>query len=1165
MLRASPCVTTLMCFSLEKRYRMHRTWDENAWMNDYRLAARGNATTFPLAWENLVEQLQSIGDIKSPNLLPRTGHQLAEVVRVLIKSNAAEKETAESLTHILHQATVRRHVVLTLIQTAVNRNHPAYQHLDMEQVLMKASELPENGIPPEIISILPHDNDLDNLRPQKNATPVPGSMSPSQAASELGHWLKPNAVVCEKSSAGKSDLNAAQVSTLKATVPDSEQDSTITSLTLTTGNRLLDQFKATYFGMAFPHVFKHCTAMPDPPEWSPNPRHRRAPDAPRIELGKWVQVMARRCEAQIGRDWTFGFTSWNLLFRSALNLSRTPVKYTEPVFDETSKAWRNLTAKDIEAGAVQLLAALQHGEYVDLHGRPKQVKGDMSKLPYVRGLQPAARKLLQNMRAVGSTLPGTQEARRTMRFEIEALRIRFGVPLFVTFSPDEAHQLLYIRMSRTRHSDPVRRAHAFQEWVSGDKDFPHLVDPNTMAVHIETMRRALPVWEQRRATLARDPLASVDGFKLLVQLVLTHLFGLHMCQQCPDCNRHGTFRTPCTSSTGSNATLVGGVFGRMDAAYITIEAQKSTGSLHAHGQCFVQCLHQHTPLQEIFSLAEDRLRSLREEYLEYVSHVTHSVYEGQNPDQIAAGIAAAEAQWPDYKTDTIMTSFPPYQTDNAPNCQTPEGEKQEAQEWAKKYLCDDIVHLQYMKQHHYHKLNPDTGERIPLRGCQRADKPGECKSDYPRTSWLSQEAIILCPCQLEARGFAQHGRKNRLCSLQGPYGHEYLNGCHPALLGGIRGGNIDVQIPYRLPYACKNCGKELNASQKHAVVAAVQRAQDAQTGYCSDYCAKNQPMAFHEIREFQKGHCQLHKDILQRGDSLDKVGKKHAMRIMSDAYLKGIVRGQVECCNLRANHLEACPVAAERVSSSSLISFPGATFLNMVRRLADKDDNVPQTTAWRKQSGQLRALDWAQAYGHRPSHSGLWELSPYEFFMYWDVHPTKIPASKKDWTEKPPETWDVTLTSKGQTKLEKAPNPEAKVRLIPGQDYKQNTTVANTRVQYTGKSSPYLQHNWYLRRKPIPQVPCFAHCPVPARLDENVDENARLAMAYFRAWTLDTNRSTNAVPHVTALRSHEQSWESALRTWLKTSALPRNKKLYRQLYVRLPRTSIGRRTGKQRR
>ena len=107
------------------------------------------------------------------------------------------------------------------------------------------------------------------------------------------------------------------------------------------------------------------------------------------------------------------------------------------------------------------------------------------------------------------------------------------------------------------------------------------------------------------------------------------------------------------------------------------------------------------------------------------------------------------------------------------------------------------------EQHHYHKLNPETGERVPLRGCQRADKPGECKSDFPRTAWVSEESVILCPCELEKRGLAQHGRKNRLCSLHGPYGHEYLNGCHPAMLAGIRGGNVDVQVPYRLPYACR--------------------------------------------------------------------------------------------------------------------------------------------------------------------------------------------------------------------------------------------------------------------------------------------------------------------------------------------------------------------------
>ena len=146
------------------------------------------------------------------------------------------------------------------------------------------------------------------------------------------------------------------------------------------------------------------------------------------------------------------------------------MRYTEPIFDEKTKTWRSLTAKDIEAGAVQLLAALR-GTYVDMSGKPKPVKGDISKLPYVRNLQPAARKLLQNMRVVGKALPGTQEARRRMRFEIEALRIKFGVPLFVTFSPDEAHQLLYVRLSRTRRSDPVRRAPAWEEWISGDREF----------------------------------------------------------------------------------------------------------------------------------------------------------------------------------------------------------------------------------------------------------------------------------------------------------------------------------------------------------------------------------------------------------------------------------------------------------------------------------------------------------------------------------------------------------------------------------------------------------------------------------------------------------------------------------------------------------------------
>ena len=1135
MVCASPCVTTLMCFSLEKKYRSDRAWDEKAWMNRHRLAARGNATSFPLAWEDLVEQLQGLETRLQVSGLPRSGQELAEVVNVMIKSNdGSREEKGEGLRDILHQASVRRHVVVGLIQEAVRRQHPAYKSVEMERVLEKAQSLPEHGVPAEVIAVLPHDDDIDHLQPQKAATPVPEAVLPERVAIEMGDWLKPNAVVSERSGVGLGDANTRQVAALEATAAHVHGGALPDSMhaTLVTGNRLLNQFQPEYFAMAFPFLFKYGMAMPDPPRWCGKPRHRRTETAPRIELSTWVRAMARRCESQVQRDWVFGFASWNLLFRSALNLSRIPVRYTDPVYDEAAKKWRSLTGKDIERGAMQLMVALG-GTYVDMRGKPRPVKGDMSKLKYVRNLQPAARKLVQHMRSTGATLPGTQESRRRMRFEIEALRIKFGVPLFVTFSPDEAHQLLYIRMSRTRATDPVRRTPVWDEWIAGDKEYPELAQAQTMAIHIESMRRMLPTWEQRRATLARDPLASVDGFQLLVQLVLKHLFGLRVCEACPSCNVKQWRTQPCTRpATGSNATLVGGIFGRMDAAYITIEAQKSTGSLHAHGQCFVQCLHQHTPVAEIFSLAESRLATLRADYLEYVSHVSHSIYKEQARSEVTAGISAAEGAWPEYEEDTVMTSFPKYQSARCTDSAGTRMEDMEAREWAREYLCKDVVQLQYMKQHHYHKYNVETGERIPLRGCQRADKPGECKNDYPRTGWVNDAARVLCPCALADMGLPQHGRKNRLCSLQAPYGHEYLNPCHPAMLAGIRGGNVDVQVPYRLPFACATCGTELSDGQRAGVVAAVQRAQDAQTGYCSDYCAKNQPMAFHEIREFLKGHSRLQAEAVARGDPLEKVGKKHAMRIMSDAYQKGIVRGQVEGCNLRANHREDTVVAAERVSTAEFTSFPGHAFLNTVRRLADHDDAVPQRTAWRQRQQRLQRFDWARAYGHRPGQNGLWELSPYEFFMYWDVVPAKIPTTKKEWEESQSSKWDVAMTPGGASKVSKAKAGTSILKLRPGQDYKLKARQHNGCAQYSATSGAGLAHSWFLQRRPAPRVPCFSHCPVPRRLDEDLEENARLTLAYFRSWTLDTRRSTANVVHVGSLRQRYETWESALRGWL---------------------------------
>ena len=55
-----------------------------------------------------------------------------------------------------------------------------------------------------------------------------------------------------------------------------------------------------------------------------------------------------------------------------------------------------------------------------------------------------AHRLLQSIEHASRNLPGSQEARRMMRFDIQALRILYGLPVVVTFPPDERHKLLMI-------------------------------------------------------------------------------------------------------------------------------------------------------------------------------------------------------------------------------------------------------------------------------------------------------------------------------------------------------------------------------------------------------------------------------------------------------------------------------------------------------------------------------------------------------------------------------------------------------------------------------------------------------------------------------------------------------------------------------------------------
>jgi len=133
---------------------------------------------------------------------------------------------------------------------------------------------------------------------------------------------------------------------------------------------------------------------------------------------------------------------------------------------------------------------------------------------------------------------------------------------------------------------------------------------------------------------------------------------MRVCAFCPDCN-NGAASTPCQDIFGSNATPEGGSLGRLDAGYTSIEAQKSKGSLHAHSQLFVQCLHQHTPLIEVLSQIKGSKGDVVSKYLQYKAHVCKQSYE--DVQSARASQTEIEKDWPEYKTTTVLLTRPGYQ------------------------------------------------------------------------------------------------------------------------------------------------------------------------------------------------------------------------------------------------------------------------------------------------------------------------------------------------------------------------------------------------------------------------------------------------------------------------------------------------------------------------
>ena len=293
-------------------------------------------------------------------------------------------------------------------------------------------------------------------------------------------------------------------------------------------------------------------------------------------------------------------------------------------------------------------------------------------------------------------------------------------------------------------------------------------------------------------------------------------------------------------------------------------------------------------------------------------------------------------------------------------------------------------------------------------------------------------------------------------------------------------------------------------------------------------------MAFHEAKECCKGHQDLNDKL--HLENVNYIGRRHASRLMSDAYGKGIVRGQVECANLRAYSQEQDVAFAESFRTAGVELFYGRDYLEAVEQMSDGRVHCPARSslnvdARNKHYKKVTVRDMALFYGQRPKVSDMWHLSPYEFVRWWKpvmlTYPQSLTSNEED-------DCHAALTSEGEAKLAAAQEAGDAVDLIPGTDYEVKEGDGSTWVSFPDvASTKHFRHVWILQRRKRPVVPCFgAGAPVPSQQAKSSERNCRIIMTYLHPWTMRKEDADAVVSHAAALKDAD-TWEASMVDWFR--------------------------------
>ena len=942
-----------------------------------RTAVRGNMFSFTMPMEEILQSLEAAVSKSAMVPMPHDGHVLSLLVRLhLVNCNI-------NIAKHVKELEIRAEVVINLIRELISRGFPGYENYCVDDVERRTRELFGDGstagfVPKEVMQEV---KKSAKVRPRSNTQAWDKNATPSEPASANVRTafdaVRPQHIVAERDGDVGIDVNASRN---VAFGEFGESD-----LVVQTGSDMIDQWKSTYLCAAMPFTMALPVGGHDVRGES---RWRRPASAAVVTLEDLVKGLPRRVEAQFRRHWWFTPALWNLYFRERVNFSKhLSLRHKADPSNPTS-----FDDQDAALSAKRIYHRLETGTFTDAAGKRRPIAGDTSKVLFADGTTKGEQGLLRNVEFVSSSIPGTQAIRRRMGQLGFSASVVYGSGLFMTISPSERHNGLAIKLSRYRSSDPLlATTHAEEErrWIG--KDVPPLNQDQGSAPACE------PDYETRRLILARDPLCAADAFTVLVRVVLARLLGMRMCPDCPHCNQGSN---PCQDRFGSNAEPQGGVFGRCDAIYGAVETQRS-GTLHYHFKAFIERAHQYKTLNDIATMIKQGLLCCEElkAYHCWISCESYpDIQKHEHDDE------AIERAWPTFQDDTQLGRIPDFiWKDKGPHIYSKEESKEDlkadGREYGRRY-AKALQHNQSRVQHHRHKKDAN-GTRKPLAACQDKQHKGECKHGFPKTKVLTDKALVVCPGVAQKCGLRTSGRRNALGSILPSRNSPWLNGTHPAFTVAF-GFNTDTSPNDRLPIieethdvSCtRSCCKSGSTSQ---VSRATHRAQILTDGYFGGYIVKAQPVGRYELKK-----CTDHMQVLRERIAVGLTPADQVCavtrRVLTDLEMKGVLRGSVEVDNLCVNLRKDDSLFQECIRTFQEVSLPGGAFLNRLETElhgvgGEFTRRIPPT---RRPTARPRyaTAPLVDAYGFRGLDQRVLYLSPFEFFMYWEIKRVPEPFRK---------------------------------------------------------------------------------------------------------------------------------------------------------------------------